>query len=68
MYAFYFTSIFATITTEGEPELALSTEELVSLLTTVVVQAQCSQLVSNIYYMTHFTFSVTEDDPLWYDH
>ncbi|XP_071548413.1 uncharacterized protein [Panulirus ornatus] len=50
---------------EGEPELALSTEEVVALLTTVVVQAQCSQLVANIYYMTHFVFSVTEDDPLW---
>lgn len=53
------------IAAEGEPELALSTEELVALLTTVVVQAQCSQLVANIYYMTHFVFSVTEDDPLW---
>ncbi|KAK8401691.1 hypothetical protein O3P69_001072 [Scylla paramamosain] len=50
---------------EGEPELALSQEELVALLTTVVVQAQCSNLVTNIYYMTHFVFSVTEDDPLW---
>ncbi|XP_042234658.1 uncharacterized protein LOC121874544 isoform X2 [Homarus americanus] len=50
---------------EGEPELLLSTEELVALLTTVVVQAQCSHLVANIYYMTHFVFSVTEEDPLW---
>nr|XP_053651739.1 uncharacterized protein LOC128701840 [Cherax quadricarinatus] len=50
---------------EGEPELVLSTKELVALLTTVVVQAQCSHLVANIYYMTHFVFSVTEDDPLW---
>ncbi|KAK4295898.1 hypothetical protein Pmani_031568 [Petrolisthes manimaculis] len=50
---------------EGEPELELGYEELVALLTTVVVQAQCSQLVANIYYMTHFVFSVTEDDPLW---
>lgn len=50
---------------EGEPELELSPEELVALLTTVVVQAQCSNLVTNIYYMTHFVFSVTEDDPLW---
>lgn len=67
MSVFYSTSNFATITTEGEPELAMTTEELVSLLTTVVVQAQCSQLVANIYYMTHFIFSVTEDDPLWYE-
>lgn len=51
--------------TEDEPELELSPEELVALLTTVVVQAQCSNLVTNIYYMTHFVFSVTEDDPLW---
>ncbi|XP_068228596.1 uncharacterized protein [Palaemon carinicauda] len=50
---------------DGEPELTMTHEELVALLSTVVVQAQCSHLVSNIYYMTHFVFSVTEDDPLW---
>ncbi|ROT67444.1 Ankyrin repeat domain-containing protein 27 [Penaeus vannamei] len=50
---------------EGEPELELTKEELMALLTTVVVQAQCSHLVANIYYMTHYVFSVTEDDPLW---
>ncbi|KAK7073663.1 hypothetical protein SK128_026194 [Halocaridina rubra] len=50
---------------EGEPELSLTQEELAALLATVVVQAQCSHLVANIYYMTHFVFSVSEDDPLW---
>ncbi|CAL4103485.1 unnamed protein product [Meganyctiphanes norvegica] len=50
---------------DGDPELVLSSSELMALLTTVVVQAQCSSLVSNIYYMTHFVFSVTEDSHLW---
>ncbi|XP_076064456.1 uncharacterized protein LOC143038799 [Oratosquilla oratoria] len=47
------------------PSLELSEAELVALLTTVVVQAQCSHLVANIYYMTHFVFSINEEHPLW---
>lgn len=58
-------TFFYPLSAEGEPELELTKEELMALLTTVVVQAQCSHLVANIYYMTHYVFSVTEDDPLW---
>ena len=43
----------------------MTQDELVALLATVVVQAQCSHLVANVYYMTHFVFSVNEDDQLW---
>ncbi|KAB7495148.1 hypothetical protein Anas_08447 [Armadillidium nasatum] len=44
----------------------LTEEELVTLMIVVVVRAQCYNLVSNIYYMTHYVFSVSDElHPLW---
>ncbi|KAF2349445.1 VPS9 domain [Trinorchestia longiramus] len=43
---------------------SVSEEELLGLLTMAIIEAQCPHLVSNLYYTSHFVFSLPDHHPL----
>ncbi|XP_064391483.1 uncharacterized protein LOC135339343 isoform X2 [Halichondria panicea] len=47
----------------GEPP-PLASDDLIALLATIVVQMECSHLLSSVYYMEHFHWSLSDADRL----
>ena len=53
------------VLTEGAPP-GVSEEELLGLLTMTLIESQCQHLVSNLYYTSHYVFSLPDHHSLRY--
>ena len=45
-------------------DTALTQKELQGLLIMAIIESQCSSLVSNLYYTSHYVFSIHDNHPL----
>ncbi|XP_018022422.1 uncharacterized protein LOC108678485 [Hyalella azteca] len=55
---------FKGSTADNERLSSVSEEEVLGLLTMAIIEAQCPHLVSNLYYTSHYVFSLPDNHPL----
>ena len=53
------------VTTDGGRVTGVTEEEVTALLVITLIECQCEQLVSNLYYASHFVFSLPDAHPIW---